>query len=73
MVSPARILCQIIRSGATRRRGRRLTKNAPLKEEECVRITDVELALENIEGDRGRLWRPAMYKDEERSFTAQVR
>lgn len=53
-------------------RGRRLTKNAPFEEEEGVRITDIELALENIEGYRWRLWGAAVYKDKEGPFTAEV-
>lgn len=53
-------------------RRRRLTQNASLEEEEGVRITDIELALEDIEGYRWRLWRAAMYKDKEGPFTAEV-
>jgi hypothetical protein len=48
------------------------TDDSAFEEEERVRVTDIDLALEKTEREYGILWRATVNEDEERAFAAEV-
>lgn len=48
------------------------TKYATLQEQECIRIADVDLALEETDREDGCLGWPSMEKNQERPFATKI-